>query len=108
MLHYGRDRIVLARQLTVLPAGRYQLSMAVSGNVGVDGQLRWLVRCLPADKPVLELGLTKSATRAAGQFEARPGECGAYRFELVGHTQEAPSASDATISALQLARVTAR
>ena len=104
VLHYGRDRVVLARQLAVLPAGRYQLSMSVGGNVGLDGQLKWQVRCLPSKKTVFELDLTRSASRPAGQFDVRPGECGAYGFELVGFTQEAPSSVDATITALQLAR----
>ena len=107
VLHYGRDRIVLARQLAVLPAGRYQLSMRVHGNVGLDGQLRWQVRCLPTKKTVFELGLARSALHPTGQFEARP-QCGAYAVEFVGLPQEAPSSSDATITGLQLARVAGR
>lgn len=105
VLHYGRSRIVLAGQMIVLPAGRFQLSMNVSGNVGGDGQLRWQIRCLPAGKPLLDLPLTRSNARPTGQFATPPGGCGAYQVELVGLPQDAPMSSDATISALRLARV---
>ena len=103
-MHYGRERVQLARQLAMLEPGRYQLSMNVSGSIGMDGQLRWLVRCMPSERTVLDLPL-RSGPRIAGAFEVRPSACGAYQVELVGLPQEAPSSSDATISQLRLAKV---
>lgn len=105
VLHYGRKEALLASQLMLLQPGRYSLSMAVTGDLGADGQLRWRIRCLPSRAIALELQLTRSnAQQAAGQFQVPASQCAAQRIELVGVPTDVPKSADASISPLQLAR----
>lgn len=103
VLHYGRNETLLATQVMLLPAGRHQLSMTVSGDVGADGQLRWRIVCLPSGPTVFDLPLTRgNAGRAGGQFQVPPSRCEAQRIDLLGTVTETPKSSDATITRLRL------
>lgn len=106
VLYYGRRLTTLATQLMLLPAGRYELSFAVTGDAGSDGQLRWRIACLPSGPRVLDLTLTRANTaRAAGQFQVPSSGCAAQRIELIGAPADTPRSSDATIAQLRLSRV---
>ncbi|MBA2770640.1 MAG: hypothetical protein H0U34_01285, partial [Sphingomonas sp.] len=83
VIHYGRKKVALASQLILLQPGRYALSMAVTGDAGSDGQLRWRVRCLPSRNMLLEVPLTRAnAQKAGGQFEVPGSGCAGQQIEL--------------------------
>lgn len=106
VVHYGRKEASLASQIILLQPGRYALAMAVAGDVGSDGQLRWRIRCLPSQAVLLDLALTRAnAQRAGGQFQVPGGGCTAQRVDLTGVPTDVSGSSDATISPLRLSRV---
>ena len=106
VLHYGRTETRLATQLLLLPAGHYALAFAVSGDAGVDGQLRWRIACLPSGPRVLDLPLRRGgAAGPAGRFQVPASGCQAQWIELVGTPLDSARSSDATISQLSLSRV---
>lgn len=105
VIHYGRKETVLASQLLLLDPGRYELAMAVTGDVGADGQLRWRIRCLPSGRLAAEIPLTRSnAQKAGAQFVVPASGCGAQRIALAGARMDIPRSSDASISPLRLSR----
>ncbi len=106
VVHYGRKEAALASQLILLQPGRYALALAVAGDVGSDGQLRWRIRCLPSRTLLLDLPLTRAnAKGAGGQFQVPGAGCGAQRIDLAGVQTDISGSSDATISPLRLSRV---
>jgi hypothetical protein len=106
VMHYGRKNAPLASQVIILKPGRYELSMAVSGEIGSDAQLRWRVRCLPKQEMVLDLHVTRAnAQKVAGQFQVPSSGCGAQWLEITGISGDINRTSDATISPLRLTRV---
>lgn len=103
LLYYGRDDMVLARQLLMLPAGRFRLAMQGNGSVPDPRGLRWTVQCLPSrdvvmDLPVLGRGET------AGEFSVPASGCEAQSLELFGQGQEFPQQSNVRLAQLQLTR----
>lgn len=107
VVHFGRKKTALASQLMLLPAGGHELSFAVAGDVGTDGQLRWWIRCLPGGATVLDLPLTGSSVgrRVGSQFQVPSTGCTAQHIVLAGVPADMARSSDARISQLQLARV---
>lgn len=106
VLYYGRDDVVLASQLMLLPAGRYRLQMTLAGPVGEGSDTGWMVTCLPANRRVLELRLRGSKGGAvAGEFAIPPGGCAAQKLELKGVAKEFPEPTDFQIAGLQLTRL---
>lgn len=104
LLYFGRDDIILASQLMLLPSGRYRLEMRVAGQVGKEAEIGWTITCLPSREQVLELPLGRRATAnaIAGEF-AVPGQgCAAQRLELKGVGEEFPGSADFHISAIRL------
>lgn len=106
VLYYGRQDAVLARQVMLLPAGRYRLEMALSGQISGESNIGWTVACLPGGRQLLQLPLGgRAGSRVGGEFSV-PGEgCVAQRIELVGAGTEFPEAADFRITDLQLTRV---
>lgn len=106
VLYYGRKDVEFARQSVLLAPGRYRLGMVVTGSSGPEGQLRWVVRCLPALNTVLELrlGATKRP-QVSGSFNVPASGCEAQEILLLGVGQEFPKPSDVQIGPLQLAPI---
>jgi hypothetical protein len=104
VLYFGRDDLTLARQITLLPPGRYRLAMRISGAPADARSISWRVLCLPGKQRVLDLPLQKAGA-ASGEFTVPGGECSAQSIELAAEGQEFPERSEFRISGLQLTRV---
>jgi len=105
LLYFGREDLSLAQQVMLLPPGRYSLATAVSGQFS-GNRISWIVTCLPSNRAVLALPLTK-AGQVAGSF-AIDASCAAQRLALVAEGEEFPQRSDFRVERLQLARVGAQ
>lgn len=107
VLYFGRDDLVLARQLMLLPSGRYRLEMNLAGQLGEESDIRWTITCLPAGTRVLELTLGGKAAKSdvAGEFVVPGQGCPAQRLELTGMGKEFPVSADFRISAIRLTRL---
>jgi hypothetical protein len=100
IIFYGREDGLLARQLIVLPPGRYTITMSAVGNVGDAHALSWSVRCDRSQTPLAALPLDVAASRA-WTFPVPPG-CGAQWLELSGVSSDVAHQSEATIKNLSL------
>lgn len=101
VLFYGRDDLVLARQLLTLAPGRYRLSMQVSETSPTSKFLSWGVRCLPGSTQIASVRLDRSGATFVS-FAIPASGCPAQRLELIGTAPEFAEQADATISQLQL------
>lgn len=106
VLYFGRDDVVLARQLLLLPSGRYTLAGEVTGELGSGGSIAWTVTCAPEKQKVLDLALGKRAQDniVAGQFVVPREGCPAQWLELTGRGEEFPRPADFRISRVRLAK----
>jgi tetratricopeptide (TPR) repeat protein len=105
VLFYGRDNATLAREIMLLPPGRYGLAVPVTVSSGSAGALAWTVTCLPARKPVLDLPLPGSgSTTASGDFQIPPQGCEAQQIELDGKMEDSPETTDLRTGPLSLQR----
>ena len=100
-LHYGQEDGVLARQLLVLPAGSYRLTMRISAALHPES-LSWSVRCAKSNVAIASVALNQIADRGLS-FRVPP-DCGAQWLELSGSSSDIPQQSDVTISGLSLSR----
>jgi tetratricopeptide (TPR) repeat protein len=105
VLHFGRTTVVLASQLTLLPAGRYRLSLHLQGQVAEQSRMRWVVHCAQPRREIFRLPLTGNGAGARAGTFAVPAGCGAQWFELVGEAAELPQQSEFRISSLRLEEV---
>ena len=105
LLYFGREDVSLAQQVTLLPPGRYSLSMIVSGQFA-GNRIGWTVICLPSKRSILSLPLTK-AGQVSGQF-AVEGTCAAQRVALQAEGEEFPKRSDFRIERLQVTSAAGR
>lgn len=99
VLYYGRAKAVLARQLLLLPPGRYRLAANVSDASGEAGAVRWVVRCAKADKVLAQLPVR--AGSVAGGF-AVPADCEAQWLQLQGLAGDLPGTTELKIGDLRL------
>src|SRR5687767_210036 len=83
VIYYGRQDAVLAQQLLLLPPGRYQLTMTVTGQSAGREALSWSLVCLPGPKPIFKLPLKPVSGGQGGAFSV-PADCPAQRLELTG------------------------
>jgi hypothetical protein len=100
-LFYGQQDGVLARQLLVLPAGTYRLSMHVLPGAERIEALSWTLRC---DRPARELSRVGLDSAARGWLFDVPPDCPAQWLELSGRGSEIAQQSDVTLSGLGLSR----
>lgn len=110
ILYYGRDDVVLARQLLMLKPGSYRLSMRILGASPTAKSLAWSIRCLPSPKEIAAITLAKAGQGGAlaAAFTVPPTGCAAQRLELIGNSPEFPEESDFTIAGLHLERAVRR
>ena len=105
ILYYGRDDLVLASQLLLLKPGPYRLAMRVNGAQPPAGSLSWLVRCKPASREIVSIGLASAKSGAlAADFIVPAQGCEAQQLDLVGTAPELPEQADLTIADLRLLR----
>jgi hypothetical protein len=100
VIFYGREDGLLARQLLVLPPGRYRVTMAASGNWGTAHPLSWAVRCDGQQAPLGALPLDVAATRP-WTFTV-PANCPAQWLELSGVSSDVAQQSEATIKEVRV------
>jgi tetratricopeptide (TPR) repeat protein len=107
VLYYGREDLVLARQLLLLPPGSYGLGMDVNGALANGSSLAWTLTCLPDKQQLLNLPFDKNSETHAvfGRFQIPAQSCIAQWLELTGKGQEFPKPADFRISGLQLNRL---
>lgn len=103
VIHYGTENAVLAKQLLLLSAGTYQLSMSISGSVRAENQLIWSVTCLASRKQVLAAAIQDSGTLRT-DFEIPQDSCEAQQLELKGRAQEPVQLADVQIGPIRLER----
>lgn len=105
ILYYGRDDLVLASQLLMLPAGSYRLSMRVGTPPPSAGSLAWTLRCLPARQNFMSAGLaTARGGVLTASFSIPAAGCEAQQLQLAGTAPDVPEQADLTISDLAIAR----
>ncbi|HUE78805.1 MAG TPA: hypothetical protein VMN38_04160 [Sphingomicrobium sp.] len=102
VIYYGREDIVLAEQLLVLPPGRYQLAMAISGPLGEGSDIAWTLTCVPRTEPVFRLPVDRTG-QIGGNF-AVPERCPAQRLQLVGSAGEFSQSREFTVGRFSLMR----
>ena len=100
VIFHGQQDGLLARQLLVLPPGRYRLSMAVAGNPDRGGALNWSIRCSASQSPFS--GISLEALRKQAWSFTVPANCGAQWLELSGVSGEIEQPSDFVMSKLKL------
>jgi hypothetical protein len=105
LLYFGREDLVLAQQVMMLSPGQYSLSTAVSGQFS-GNRISWSVTCLPSNRSVLTLPLTKAGP-VSGNFSV-DASCPAQRVALNAQGEEFPQRSDFRVERLQLARAGGR
>lgn len=99
VMFYGQDSGTLARQLLLLPPGRYRLS-APSSSADGSGALYWLVRC---DQGAGEI--TRAPVGQGGLTFTVPTGCPAQWLELNGRASDFGRQSDTAIGPVALSRV---
>lgn len=97
VIYYGREDGLLARQLLLLRAGEYRLSMSSAGNARA---LTWSVRCDGAQAPIAAVPVKLAGTRP-WNFTVPTG-CPAQWLELSGVAADVVRQSEVTIRYLQL------
>ncbi|MEJ7775842.1 MAG: hypothetical protein WKF52_00305 [Sphingomicrobium sp.] len=105
--YFGREDVVLAKQLLLLPVGRYELAAEVTGELGKGRAVAWTLTCLPTKQEVLNLPLDESSESkpSNGAFQITAQDCAAQWLELKGKGQEFPKSADFRIGGLQLTRL---
>jgi hypothetical protein len=106
--YYGRSSGPLARQLVLLPPGRYRLAFQAEGNANGQGsRLVWRVVCDGRSAPIAELPVTgvETARRSfAGIFEVPTANCEAQWISLEGVAAEFPTTQSAHIATVTVTR----
>jgi hypothetical protein len=103
VLFYGTEDGVLARQLVLLPEGRYNLQMQVTGVSSHPNSLHWSIRCDKTSGSVADIPLDVAA-KSGWTFEV-PSNCPAQWLELSGRAGDFTEQSEATITRIRLKHV---
>jgi hypothetical protein len=101
VMFYGQEDGALARQLLVLPAGAYQLTMRLQPGSEHPEVLYWTARCATGSGEISRIRLDQATS--GWNFQV-PGGCPAQWLELIGSAADVPQQSDATLSSLALRR----
>jgi hypothetical protein len=106
VLYFGRDDMVLASQMLLLPAGEHRLEMQVAGSSGEGSQIAWTVKCLPSGRELLRLPVRPqgAAASTSGEFQVPSQACRAQQLELKAVGTEFPQPADFRVSGLELKR----
>ena len=101
VLYYGRAQAVLASQLLLLDAGRYELAHRVADASGDAGSLHWVARCADPAAVLGDVPLRVEGVRLSFHV---PAGCKAVWLELQGVPGEAPRSMGLTIQNVSLDR----
>lgn len=103
----GGERVALARQLLLLPAGAYRLSFQAEGEtIDKDGELVWTLACRGSAAPLASVPV-EAALQIPKSTEAAfiiPDTCPAQWLTLVGLPGGAPETISLTLSDFEIAR----
>lgn len=99
----GTENVSFASRTTLLPPGRYDLSMQIEGDMPVPGSVSWSVTCASNHQRLASLEISHPG-QLVGQFQVGP-QCSAERFELKGTNQTFPHAADFTIRNFRVRRL---
>jgi hypothetical protein len=99
VIFYGQEDGVLAKQLLVLRAGAYRMTLSVAGDLPRLRAMSWSVRCDRSDKPFASIGLDAAAR---GWTFTVPADCPAQWLELSGTSGDVSQQTEARISNLRL------
>jgi hypothetical protein len=100
VMFYGQEDGVLAKQLLILPAGRYRLSAPLAGGAIHAESLRWTLICDSTNAPIASASLV--AAGRSWSFDV-PANCRGQRLELSGSSPDLPQRSEVTIRRVDLA-----
>jgi hypothetical protein len=100
LIFYGNRDGVLARELVMLPAGKYRLRVQLGGGAVHPELLFWSVRCAGSDQPVSRAPIRQAAD--VGWTFLIPEECPAQWLELSGQSGDIAQQADVTLTALKL------
>jgi hypothetical protein len=104
VIYFGRQDVVLAEQLLLLPPGEYELAVGVRGGGRERGSVSWTVRCDQGTQPLLTLPLAGAhAARLSGKFQVQAG-CPAQWLRLSGTAAEFARTVEFTMSGLEVRR----
>jgi hypothetical protein len=103
VLFYGNEDGVLARQLLLLPTGRYVLHMKLAAAQSHPDSLRWSIRCDKVSVPIADIGVDVAAT-SSWIFQI-PASCPAQWLELTGRAGDFTQQAEVTIAQFRLRRV---
>ena len=107
--YYGRATVDLARQLIILPPGRYRLSFRATGNSPQTGSgLAWRIMCYSGKGNLVEIPFGKldySGTTITSAFTVPPQKCPAQWLSLTGAARDLPTPESITISRLHLSEL---
>ena len=101
VIFYGQDDGALARQLVVLPAGTYELTLRVQPGPVHAEALYWTVRCASSNGEISRIRLDQAAS--GWKFQV-PSGCPAQWLELIGSAADVTQQSDVTLSNVALRR----
>ncbi|MCA1653705.1 MAG: hypothetical protein ABR588_01980 [Sphingomicrobium sp.] len=105
IVYYGRDRLVAASQLLLLPPGNYVLSYDARSAAGDLASLQWQLTCDKASQPFVSVGLGDwRPSASAHAVFAVLADCPAQRLDLIGAPADPSVTLDATMTNLELRR----
>lgn len=99
VLFYGQRDGVLARQMLVLPPGRYRLAMRVTGDIAHAAALTWTINCGHSGSTIATLPVARASR---GTVFTVPSNCEGQDLQLVGSAPDLPQQVDLTISDFSL------
>jgi tetratricopeptide (TPR) repeat protein len=99
VLYFGRENVVLAHQLLLLPPGNYRFAAPSSGTAP-QGALVWSLVC---ERPRSQLMELEAGASLRASFSV-PDNCAAQRLQLRGRQQEMPKGTDVQIGPVTIER----
>lgn len=100
VVHYGREDMLLAGQVTLLRPGSYRLSFRAEPAKVPEG-ISWSVNCLPAQKKIAQAPLSAGSMT----FAIPAAGCAAQELRLQGALAEVPATSETTVRGISLEKL---
>ena len=98
IVHFGREPVMLARQLVLLEPGRYQIQTALD-RPAEPGRLEWRLQCMTGGEPqVIAVGARAKMFQSAA-------DCRGYWLELHATVDETEQQMERTITGVELRKV---
>lgn len=99
----GATGLTLASRIGRLRPGQYVLRMKIAGDA--PESVRWSVSCLPAERALLEIPLSRARSGVLASRFRIPPECPAQRFQLEGQAETFPATSVFSVVGLDVNQV---